>query len=206
MHDGNHDSVVRILVGIPWELCCQWQLNQALKQWGLVGRQITPQARWVIIILLTQCKTAIMMCSQNLQRPFLWAAGFDEIISEHVSERFWVRDLFSWCTYVCTYVAVTLMNVAGFWVVGFWHAGSGYLLGFHLPQGWREIFNFEDRWTIILCLQGLAVSTRHLYTAAPFTADKKKVGRAWNEAMVWVSELPGLGMLEQLHVESNNES
>ena len=128
-----------------------------------------------------------MMCSQNLQRPFLWAAGFDEIISEHVSERFWVRDLFSWCTYGCTYVAVTLMNVAGFWLVGFWHAGSGYLLGFHLPQGWCEIFNFEDRWTSILCLQELAVSTRHLYTAAPFTADKKKVGRAWNEATVWMS-------------------
>ena len=33
------------------------------------------------------------------------------------------------------------------YVVGFQHAGSGWLFQFYLPQGQHEIINVEDQWT-----------------------------------------------------------
>jgi len=36
VHDG---FVVRIFVGLLWELYCQWKLKQVLKQWRPMGRE-----------------------------------------------------------------------------------------------------------------------------------------------------------------------
>ena len=33
LHDGNHNSVVGMFVGLSWELCCWWQLKWELEQW-----------------------------------------------------------------------------------------------------------------------------------------------------------------------------
>jgi len=67
--------------------------------------------------------------------------------------------------------------------LGFWVAVQVYLL-----QGQRQTFNLEDQWMSARCLQGFqswscymwnwTVSTQHLYTAAPHTADDEKLGVA----------------------------
>ena len=81
-------------------------------------------------------------------------------------------------------------------VVGYQHAGSGWLLQFYLPWGRHEIFNIEDQWTSVWCLQGLWVTCRAEQwavdmftprTTAPWSADDKKLGRFGNEAKVRVS-------------------
>jgi len=38
VHNGNHGSVVRIFVGLSWELYCQRKPKRVPKQWQLVGR------------------------------------------------------------------------------------------------------------------------------------------------------------------------
>ena len=46
LHDGIHGSVVRIFVGLSWELYCQRKSMRVLKQWQLMGRY-KHSPRWV---------------------------------------------------------------------------------------------------------------------------------------------------------------
>jgi len=40
LHKDNHDSVLRIFVGLSWELYCHLKSKWTLKQWQLTGRKM----------------------------------------------------------------------------------------------------------------------------------------------------------------------
>ena len=103
------------------------------------------------------------------------------------------------CTYVHVYMAVTLKDVGMLQIPCTWV--SGRPLKFDLPQGKHKVFNLQDQWMSVWCLQGLQ-NLHHSFTHC----------RRWNAGqgleLRLGCEQAGPSALSELghqHVELNSE-